>query len=70
MSTPEQIADEISQLPEALQREVLDFAHFLKTRSQQAERSELEGLAHAQESSLDNEWNNEDDEVWNDVPTR
>jgi hypothetical protein len=58
---------EISQLPEALQREVLDFAHFLKYK---AGEPELKDLSQAQRASMESEWDNSDDEVWNDVPTR
>ncbi|QJQ96052.1 MULTISPECIES: DUF2281 domain-containing protein [Halomonadaceae] len=67
MLSAEQIAMEISQLPESLQREVLDFAHFLKHK---AEGEELGNLMLAQEKSLQHEWDNHDDEVWNDVPVR
>jgi hypothetical protein len=67
MLTAEQIANEIRQLPEPLQREVLDFAHFLKHK---AERHELDDLMRAQENSLNHIWDNDEDEVWNNVPTK
>lgn len=67
MTTTESVIEEIRQLPEPLQREVLDFAHFLKNK---AARAELDNLANAQQSSMEALWCNKDDEVWNDVPTR
>lgn len=67
MNTAEQIAYEVSQLPEPLQREVLDFIDFL---IQKVKRSELESLSHAQETSMKNIWTSDDDETWNDVPIR
>ena len=64
MITADQIYQELCELPEPIAREVLDFAKYLK------QKSEHENLAHAQESSLQALWHNEDDDVWNDVPTR
>jgi len=65
MNITEDVVNEIKQLPEPLQREVLNFAHFLK---QKANRAELDNSMHAQHSSMDNIWYNKEDEVWNDVP--
>ncbi len=67
MNITEDVVNEIKQLPEPLQREVLNFALFLK---QKANRAELDNLMHAQHASMDNIWDNEEDEAWNDVPIR
>lgn len=67
MNTVEKVVQEISQLPEPLLREVLDFAHFLKKK---AAGAELDNLMQAQQSSMAQVWDNEDDEVWDHVPTR
>ena len=67
MNTTEKITSNISQLPELLQEEVLDFTYFL---IQKAERNEFESLSQAQGTSMKNIWDNDEDEVWNDVPTR
>lgn len=65
--TIDRVIDEIRQLPEPLQREVLNFARFLKSK---AARVDLDNLVNAQHSSMEAIWNNEDDEVWNDVPAQ
>jgi len=64
MITADQIYKELCTLPEPIAREVLDFAKFLR------QKSEHENLTHAQESSMQTLWANEDDDAWNDVPTR
>lgn len=67
MNTTEKIANNIMRLPESLQEEVLDFTYFL---IQKAERGELKSLSLAQMTSMEKIWNNDEDEVWNDVPVR
>jgi len=67
MNITEDIINEIRQLPEPLQREVLNFAHFLKQR---AAKPELDNLMHAQHASMESIWNNKEDEAWDNVPTR
>lgn len=64
MNTVDEIYEELEGLPEPMAREVLDFAKFLK------QKSEHENLMNAQESSLNAIWDNDDDEIWNNVPTR
>jgi len=64
MNITEDVINEIKQLPVPLQREVLNFAHFLK---QKAASENLDNLMHAQHASMENIWNNEEDEVWNNV---
>lgn len=67
MNTSEKIVDNVSRLPESLQEEVLDFTYFL---IQKIEKGELKSLSQAQESSMEKLWDNDEDEVWNDVPIR
>ncbi|SDJ09231.1 DUF2281 domain-containing protein [Billgrantia gudaonensis] len=67
MNTSEKIVDNVNRLPESLQEEVLDFTYFL---IQKIEKGELKSLSQAQQSSMDVLWDNDEDEVWNDVPAR
>ncbi|MCX6904130.1 MAG: DUF2281 domain-containing protein [Verrucomicrobia bacterium] len=61
MSTRELIEKEVQVLPEALQREVYDFARFLRRRS--AEES-FDGLL-LSETALARDWNTpEEDAAW------
>jgi len=64
MYMTEEVINEIKQLPEPLQRELLNYAHFLKYKAEQ------DSLLNAQQSSMERIWNNEEDEAWNNVPTR
>ncbi|MGM0540674.1 MAG: DUF2281 domain-containing protein [Thermodesulfobacteriota bacterium] len=64
MNTTEDVINEIKQLPEPLQREVLNYAHFLKHKAEQ------DSLLNAQQASMERIWSNEEDEAWNNVPTR
>ncbi|MDF9391323.1 MULTISPECIES: DUF2281 domain-containing protein [Methylococcus] len=64
MSTAEQVYEQVKALPEPLAREVLDFVGYLAMK---AHREEVKDLVFAQESSLDEIWNNTEDDVWNDV---
>ncbi|MGM0702873.1 MAG: DUF2281 domain-containing protein [Pseudomonadota bacterium] len=67
MNTSEKIVDNVNRLPESLQEEVLDFTYFL---IQKIEKGELKSLSQAQQSSMEVLWDNDEDEVWNDVPAR
>ena len=61
MSTREMIEKELDALPEPLQREVYDFAHFLRRR---AEEELFNGLL-LSESALGKDWNTpEEDAAW------
>jgi len=61
MSTRELIVKEIDRLPEPLQREVYDFARFLRLKS---EEESFDGLL-LSESALRKEWDTpEEDEAW------
>ncbi len=64
MNLAEQVYQAIKPLPEAMVQEVLDFALFLRQRE---EKTEWQNLMFAQTSSLA-DWDNDEDEVWNDVP--
>jgi hypothetical protein len=61
MSTRELIEQELNGMPESLQREVYDFARFLKLKS---EADSFGGLL-ASESVLARDWNTpEEDAAW------
>ncbi|EFI35551.1 conserved hypothetical protein [Desulfonatronospira thiodismutans ASO3-1] len=64
MNTTEVVINEIKQLPEPLQREVLNYARFLKHKAEQ------DSLLKAQLISMEQIWSNEEDEAWNNVPSR
>lgn len=64
MSIADQIYEQVKALPEQLAREVLDFAGYLRERQ---ERAEWRNLSAAQTQSLDAVWDNDEDEVWNNV---
>lgn len=65
-----QLADQIyaavKPLPEHYAREALDFIEFLAKKAGLKDVSE-QNLIQAQEMSMRNVWDNEDDEVWNAV---
>ena len=65
MDLAEQVFQTIKPMPEPLVQEILDFALFLRQREAQAE---WQNLMNAQTRSLA-DWDNEEDEVWNDVPS-
>jgi hypothetical protein len=61
MSTQELISKEVEGLPEPLQREVYDFARFLREKS---EDGSFNGLS-LSESALSKDWNtSEEDAAW------
>ncbi len=62
----DQIYAAIKPLPERYAREALDFIEFLAKKAELDDESE-QNLIRAQEISMRNVWDNEDDEVWNDV---
>ena len=64
MSKKELLLSEIEQVPEPLLDEVLDFVHFLKTKT----IKERLDTAIASESSLKKDWlMPEEDEAWQDL---
>ena len=64
MNLAEQVYETIKPLPEPMVQEILDFALFLRQRE---EKAEWQNLMHAQVCSLA-DWDNDEDEVWNNVP--
>ncbi|MFA6921197.1 MAG: hypothetical protein WC216_05090 [Gallionella sp.] len=65
MSIAEQIYEVAKPLPESLALEALHFIEYLSSKS--ADRSEIKDLTRAQETVMKHVWDNQDDEVWNDV---
>lgn len=65
MSIAEQIYEVAKPLPESLALEALHFIEYLSSKS--SDRAEMKDLTRAQETVMKHVWNNQDDEVWNDV---
>ncbi len=65
MSIAERIYEIAKPLPDALALEALHFLEYLSSKN--AERTELSDLTRAQEIVMKHVWDNQDDEVWNDV---
>ena len=65
MSIAEQIYEVAKPLPESLALEALHFIEYLSSKS--SDRAEITDLTRAQETVMKHVWNNQDDEVWNDV---
>ena len=64
MSTQELIVSEVNQLPEMLQREVYDFARFLRERSTS---DDFDGLL-LSNSALAKDWDTpEEDAAWSNL---
>ncbi|WFE69181.1 hypothetical protein P8S54_02455 [Thiomicrospira sp. R3] len=64
MSLADTIYEVIKPFPDDMAKEVLDFALYLNQRDETQSWRDLQA---AQISSLE-DWNNEEDEVWNHVP--
>ena len=64
MNTADQIYEQVKALPEPLAREVLDFVGYLTMKIQ---REEVADLMLAQQRSLEDVWNNAEDDAWNHV---
>ena len=67
MSIAEKIYEVVKPLPEQLALEVLHFTEYLSSKA--ADRAEITDLTRAQETVMKHVWDNQDDEVWNDVKT-
>ena len=67
MSIAEQIYEIAKPLPDSLALEVLHFIEYLSSKN--ADRAEMSDLSRAQEKVMQHIWDNQDDEVWNDVKT-
>lgn len=67
MSIAEQIYEIAKPLPDSLALEALHFIEYLSSKN--ADRAEMSYLSRAQEKVMQHIWDNQDDEVWNDVKT-
>lgn len=67
MADREQIIKRIEELPEELMDEISDFVEFVAARRADREFSSV--VTRAQQDSMNDVWDNEEDEVWNDLPT-
>jgi hypothetical protein len=67
MALADRIYEAVKPLPDALAREVLDFIEFLRSRREQAP---YDNLSAAQTASMNQTWDNPDDETWNDAASR
>lgn len=65
MSIADQIYKVAKPLPEPLALEALHFIEFLSSKA--SDRAEITDLTRAQETVMKHVWDNQDDEVWNDV---
>jgi len=64
MSIAETVYDEVKKLPEPQAREVLNFVRHLRDGR---DGDEWRDLMTAQSTSLENVWDNPEDEIWNNV---
>ncbi len=64
MTVAEQVYEQAKLLPQPLAQEALDFVLFLRAR---LERGEWRDLMDAQSTALAAVWDDQEDEVWNDV---
>ncbi|MFZ2300312.1 MAG: hypothetical protein WAW10_00405 [Gallionella sp.] len=65
MSIAEQIYEVAKPLPEPLALEALHFIEYLSSKN--TDRAEITDLTRAQETVMKHIWDNQDDEVWNNV---
>lgn len=65
MSIAEKIYEAAKPLPEPLALEALHFVEYLSGKA--ADRAGITDLTRAQETVMKHVWDNQDDEVWNDV---
>jgi hypothetical protein len=66
MNIAEIICREARRLPEPLAREVLDFIGYLEAKHGLREQG-IEHLKQAQAPVMDHIWDNQEDEVWNEI---
>ena len=67
-STAEKIFETAKHLPDGLALEALHYLEYLRLRAE--DRGQMVDLIQAQQGSMRRTWDNPDDEVWNDAPTR
>lgn len=65
MSIAERIYEVAKPLPESVALEALHFIEYLSSKI--ADRAQITDLTRAQEVVMKHVWDNQDDEVWNDV---
>ena len=65
MTIAEKIFEVAKPLPESLALEALHFIEYLSNKN--ADRAGITDLVRAQEKVMEHVWDNQDDEVWNDV---
>ena len=66
METAKKIYQEACKLPEPLAKEVLDFIEYIEMKHG-LRNSVIEQLKLAQEPAMRRVWDNQEDEVWNDL---
>lgn len=64
MSLADLIYQHVKAMPEPLALQVLDFAAFLQSRADTAERRDLQD---AQSAGLTSVWDNAEDQVWDEL---
>lgn len=67
-TTAEKICETAKQLPDGLTLEALHSLEYLRLRTE--DRGQTLDLMQGQQGSMRRTWDNTDDEVWNDAPTR
>jgi hypothetical protein len=67
MSIAEKIYEVAKPLPESLALEALHFIEYLSSKN--AVHAEMSDLTRAQEIVMRHVWDNQEDEVWNNVKT-
>jgi hypothetical protein len=63
-SLAQRIYEAAQLLPDVQAHEALDFIYFLRMRQERAEHRDLQN---AQQTVMNHIWDNEEDEVWNDL---
>jgi hypothetical protein len=67
-STAEKILETAKQLPNGLALEALHYPEYLRLRAE--DHGQTLDLMQAQQGSMRRTWDNPDDVIWNDTPTR
>ncbi|MBF0098948.1 MAG: hypothetical protein HQM04_17065 [Magnetococcales bacterium] len=70
MDVAEKLQIKVRTLPPPMAREVLNFIDYLEFRRGLQAIPEAMDLVAAQEDAMRHVWDNPEDEVWNNVPTR
>ena len=70
MDIAEELQVKVRALPPPIAREVLNFIDYLEYRHGLRATPDETALMTAQEDAMRHVWDNPEDEVWNNVPTR